>query len=120
MNVTTSKLELKRLSESFYLNQAPNIKEILLKDTRPYCVLLVKVKNLRFALPLRSNLPNREGCGFKTIENKALTEEHGLVKFKGIDFSKAILIYDDSFLKEDNVLLKDKQEWINILGNEKK
>lgn len=118
MNVRTSQLELKFLSESFYQNHAPKIKEILFKDTRPYCVLLVKVKGLQFALPLRSHIPDREGCGFKTIEHQESKEQRK--KFKGIDFSKAILISDDSFLKHDHVVLKDKNEWIFIIGNGKK
>lgn len=115
MDITTQNIELRYLSEQFYLDVAPQLKEILLKETRPYCVLLVRVKNLDFALPLRSNLPEREGVGIKTIPNP---REDG--KFKGIDFSKAILLTDKSYLKTDTVQLKNKSELLNIQGNERR
>lgn len=115
MDITTQNIELRYLSEQFYLDVAPHLKEILLKETRPYCVLLVRVKNLDFALPLRSNLPEREGVGIKTIPNP---QENG--KFKGIDFSKAILLTDKSYLKTDTVQLKNKSELLNIQGNERR
>ncbi|MGX2949619.1 type III toxin-antitoxin system TenpIN family toxin [Ursidibacter sp. B-7004-1] len=115
MDITTQNIELRYLSEQFYLDVAPQLKEILLKETRPYCVLLVRVKNLDFALPLRSNLPEREGVGIKTIPNP---QEDG--KFKGIDFSKAILLTDKSYLKTDTVQLKNKSELLNIQGNERR
>ncbi len=115
MHLTTLNLELKYLSTKFYTQHAPTLKERLLKDTRPYCVLLIEIKGLKFALPLRSNLPKREGVGIKTIENP-----NNKGRFKGIDFSKAILITDDSLLKPDMVQLKDKQELLNIQGNQKR
>lgn len=115
MNITTPNLELRYLSEQFYIEVAPHIKEILLKETRPYCVLLVRVKNLDFALPLRSNLPERNGVGIKTIPNP---NSNG--RFKGIDFSKAILLADKNYLKNDTVQLKSKAELLNIQGNERK
>ncbi|GAB1673911.1 type III toxin-antitoxin system TenpIN family toxin [Mannheimia haemolytica] len=115
MDITTQNIELRYLSEQFYLEVAPYLKEILLKGTRPYCVLLVQVKNLDFALPLRSNLPQREGVGIKTIPNP---DEEG--RFKGVDFSKAILLTDKSYLKTDKVQLKNKSELLNIQGNERK
>lgn len=113
MNITTPNIELRYLSEQFYLEVAPNIKEILQKETRPYCVLLVKVKHLDFALPLRSNLPERKGVGIKTVPNS-----NG--RFKGIDFSKAILVTDRRYLKADGVQLKNKAELLTIQGNERK
>lgn len=115
MDITTQNIELRYLSERFYLEVAPHLEEILLKETRPYCVLLVKVKNLDFALPLRSNLPEREGIGIKTIPNP---DKEG--RFKGVDFSKAILLTDKSYLKTDRVQLKKKSELLNIQGNERR
>ena len=115
MDITTQNIELRYLSEQFYLDVAPQLKEILLKETRPYCVLLVRVKNLDFALPLRSNLPEREGVGIKTIPNP-----HDEGKFKGIDSSKAIVLTDKSYSKTHTVQLKNKSELLNIQGNERR
>ncbi|MGX2987425.1 type III toxin-antitoxin system TenpIN family toxin [Ursidibacter arcticus] len=114
LSITTLNFELRYLSEEFYENVVSNLTETLTKDTRPYCVLLVKVKKLTFALPLRSNLPDEDGIGMKTIENTVTG------KFKGIDFSKAILITSDECLKKDVVQLKEKSELLFIQAQDKK
>lgn len=113
MKIKTLNFELKYLSNKFFEEVLPNLQEALKKPNRPYCMLLVKVKNLDFCLPLRSNLPEIEGVGIKTIQNI----ETG--KYKGIDFSKAILIEDRTYLKEDIVQLKDKTELLYIQANDK-
>ncbi len=65
LNITALDFELRYLSDEFYREIAPNLTEILTKVTRPYCVLLVRVKGLNFALPLRSNLPECDGVESK-------------------------------------------------------
>lgn len=114
LNITTQNFALRYLSDNFFEKIQTTLKETLEKKTRPYCVLLVKVKGLDFALPLRSNLPEKEGVGIKTIPNP---QEKG--RFKGIDFSKAIIVSAED-LKTDRVILKDKAELLFIQGNDKK
>lgn len=111
LHISTKSISLKYLSAEFYEKEAPLLKEILNKENRPYCVLLVEVKSLKFALPLRTNLP--KGVGIVTVKN-----DNG--GFKGIDFSKAILLKSDSWCKDDIVQLKRKEELLNIQGNDKK
>ncbi|MFC0323681.1 type III toxin-antitoxin system TenpIN family toxin [Gallibacterium melopsittaci] len=108
-------LQLDLLSQDFFVNKAPMLNEILEKDHRPYCVLLVQVKNLHFALPLRTNLPQPENdkiC-FKTIHN----DKGG---YKGIDFTKAIIVDLHNDIMNTNIQLRDKQEFLCIQGNVKK
>lgn len=115
MDITTVSFELKILSDKFYSEILPRLKESLLKEKRPYCVLLLKIKHLTFALPLRSNLPTREGVGLITIEN----DKGG---YKGIDFSKAVIIPEKdqkSYFLTTKVQLKNKTEYLEILNKDK-
>lgn len=76
---------------------------------------MVKVKGISFALPLRTNLPqpdNHNIC-FKTVQN----EDGG---FKGIDFTKAVIVDLDKDIMNKNIQLKNKQEFLEIQGNVKK
>lgn len=115
LNITTLDFDLRYLSDEFYKEIAPNLIEVLTKVTRPYCVLLVKVKGLKFAIPLRSNLPECNGIGIKTIEN-----EDNKGRFKGIDFSKAVIITDEKYLKNDRVILKRTEELLFIKSQDRK
>ena len=72
------------LSKEFYskfpLEKFP---EILHKgESRPYLVLLVKIDELNFAIPFRSNI-NHKYC-FKIFNNRNLKE--------GLDYTKAVVV----------------------------
>lgn len=108
-------LQIDLLSQRFFTEKAPLLNEILEKGNRPYCVLLVQVKGVNFALPLRTNLPqpdNDKIC-FKTVPN-----ENG--GFKGIDFTKAVIVDLHSDIMNKTIQLRDKQEFLHIQGNVKK
>lgn len=74
------------LSEKFY-NDYPHASypEILEKANRPYVVYLVEIDDgTWFAIPLRSNLKHPNGFA--------------LIGTDGLDYSKAIPIYDECYL----------------------
>lgn len=108
-------IQIELLSNSFYENKANLLDEVLQKESRPYCVLLVQVKGHNFALPFRTNLPNpeNENVCFKTIEN-------GSGGFKGIDFTKAVIVDLHTDITNQNIQLSDKQEFLCVQGNVKK
>jgi protein AbiQ len=115
MLIKNLNIQIELLSKSFYANKANLLNEVLQKESRPYCVLLVQVKGYNFALPFRTNLPNPENekiC-FKTVKN----EDGG---FKGIDFTKAVIVDLHTDITSKNIQLSDKQEFLCVQGNVRK
>ena len=121
MEINHPDIQLRFLSERFYIEIAPHLTEILEKSTRPYCVLLVKIRGLNFALPLRTTLPNRADIGIKTIPNGKF-DKFGQPFYKGIDFSKAVILPEEKehYLKSDVLYLKSFKERLIIEGQYKK
>ncbi|MBI9096428.1 MAG: hypothetical protein JEY71_16310 [Sphaerochaeta sp.] len=74
-------MEFNRLSAVFYQDYGTAYPEILNKPTRPYYVVLVKVMQLTFAIPLRSSI--KHSFSFIADGNEA-----------GLDFTKAVVIVD--------------------------
>ena len=70
------------LSEAFY-HQHREHTEIEQKSDRPYVQVIVKVGNIFFAVPMRSNI--NHGHAFFTDREKRC----------GVDFSKAVVISDE-------------------------
>ena len=83
-----------------YLTDHPTI-EAMAKN-RPHAIILVKVGDLRFAIPLRTHLPHKNG--FHTI-NEA-----------GLDFSKALLVFEDRDISRDIKL--SPEEFKKIVDSE--
>jgi protein AbiQ len=77
-----------------YLTRYPTIEA--LSKNRPHAIVLIEVNVLRFAIPLRTNL----------------THKHGLktVKTGGLDYSKALLIFDESDISRD-IKLNSSEEF---------
>lgn len=73
------------LSQKFY-NYYSNCSELEQKQDRPYIMLLVKIDNLTFALPLRSNIKHKYAY-FSDKTNNC-----------GADFSKAVVISKPEFI----------------------
>jgi len=63
------------------------------KENRPYVALLVEINKIQFAIPLRTNIRHSYCYKFKTWnrETDSIT---------GIDYSKAVVISNDSYLGE--------------------
>lgn len=86
-----------------YLTEHPTV-EAMGKD-RPHAIVVVEVRGLRFAIPLRTNLTHKQG--FKTVNNG------------GLDYSKALLIFDDQDIRAD-IKLKSPEEFKAITNREDK
>lgn len=75
------------LSAAFY-EKYRNCKEILIKQDRPYTVLIIETIGKRFAIPFRSHInPNNRDCFITDKENNA-----------GLDFQKAVVIINDTYI----------------------
>ena len=100
------KFELRYLSKDFY-NEYPQeeFKEMIQKESRPFLVLLIKIKDLTFAVPFRSNV--RHDYCYKFKNSTRYTETS-----TALDFSKAIIIKDEKYL--ENAASIDKKEYIEL------
>lgn len=88
-------VELRKLSNEFYKAYPHNkFPEIESKLGRPYAVLLVKINGVKFAIPLRTNIRHAFCYKFKTSDRKTESST-------GIDFSKAVVISNESYLGEE-------------------
>jgi protein AbiQ len=76
-------MEFHRLSTAFYIKY-DHCEEILTKEERPYYVLLLELKSLTFAIPLRSHITHP----YCFIADNSTGENNGL------DYSKAVVITD--------------------------
>ena len=75
------------LTASFY-EKYKDCKEILVKQERPYTVLLVETVGKKFAVPFRSHInPNNHDCFITDKSSNA-----------GLDFQKAVVITNDAFI----------------------
>lgn len=92
-------MELKKLEELFYTENT-HLVEVLDKSsagqwttnkTRGYGIVICSYKELRFGIPLRSNIKHRSA--FLTNENK------------GLDFSKCVLLLKDEYISVDPFLI---------------
>ena len=91
------------LSEEFYKTyNEVNYPEILHKPTRPYVMLMIKIDNLTFAIPIRSHL--RHQYGF--ITNKETQA--------GLDYSKAIIILKPEYISDKQRITITKKEMMTI------
>lgn len=72
-----------RLTPAFFQDYCPSCPEILKKPTRPHYVFVLTMRNLTFAVPLRSKLPSDRRYSFVADQGDA-----------GLDFTKAVVITD--------------------------
>ena len=87
-------VEIRKLSKEFYKAYPHNeFPEMESKLSRPYVVLLVEINNVKFAIPLRTNIRHSFCYKFKTSDRETKSST-------GIDFSKAVVISNDSYLGE--------------------
>lgn len=99
-------LELRKMSDLFYKTFSKHLfPEIEHKIGRPYVVLVVKINNFRFAIPLRTNIRHSYCYKFKTSDRKTESKT-------GIDFSKAVIIDNDNFLGEKTYI--NNKEYVEL------
>ena len=94
----------KHLTKEFY-EEYFNCSEILKKEDRPYCVALFEVDGITFAIPFRTHI-NHNNC---YIFKKSTRSENS-----GLDFTKAVVIKDDTFIGEETwIESSEYSEFIN-------
>ena len=94
----------KRLTPSFY-NDFSGCSEILLKGDRPYCIALVVVDGIKFAIPFRTNISHKYSYIFQTSERSLSS---------GLDFTKSVVITKESYIGKDaNINSNEYKEFIN-------
>ena len=94
-------MQLKKLDRSFYVDHA-HLREALDNQdgswasgkTRGYGVVVISIKDLTFAIPLRSNI--RHSAAYITVRGN-----RSGIKGKGLDFSKARLITDERYISSE-------------------
>ena len=75
------------LTSEFY-EKYKNCKEILVKQDRPYTVLIIETIGKKFAIPFRSHInPNNHDC---YITDKSINA--------GLDFQKSVIITNDAYI----------------------
>lgn len=97
-------MRLIKLSEKFYSTYA-NCSELMDKENRPYLFLSVRINEKDFAIPLRHNI-NHPFCFLTTPP-------------AGLDFSKAVVISDNSYIATDAPRISSI-EWQIIIRNEER
>lgn len=100
-------MKLKKLDNTFYTENT-HLKNAMdnydgnwdRSKTRGYGIVVIKVNNLTFAIPLRSNV-NRK-ASYITKRNKE--------RSKGLDYSKALLIKKNSYIFDEPFIIPDDEK----------
>lgn len=92
------------LTKDFY-EKYKHCSEIEKKESRPYAMLLLKIDDVNWAIPLRSNI-NHKYVVWSDKENKC-----------GLDLSKAVVIEDEKYISNINPTLR-QNEFNNLKGKE--
>lgn len=87
-------MQLKILSKHFY-DTYTDCQEILKKSNRPYACLTIEIDGVLFAIPFRHHI--RHKYAFYTIGEA------------GLDYTKAVVISDASYLSSDNPTIETKE-----------
>ena len=99
-------IELRKLTDSFYLDYPASLyPEIEQKKGRPYVVLLVRISENLFAIPLRTNIRHNYCYKFKNTGRKTDSST-------GIDFTKAIVVKKQLYLGEETNI--DDKEYLEL------
>lgn len=104
--MTTISYTLNRLSSDFFKDHnSIDFPEIENKQDRPYMVLVIKIENNTFALPLRTNI--RHNYGYKFKNSNRDTES-----VSGIDYTKAVILNDQKYIGEKAFI--NRSEYLEI------
>jgi protein AbiQ len=89
-------LEYIYLTKDFY-EKYENCSEIEKKHNRPYAMLLLRIDDVNWAIPLRSHI-NHKHVVWSDKENKC-----------GLDLSKAVVIEDEKYISSGNPNLRQNE-----------
>jgi protein AbiQ len=90
-----SAMQFYKLSPAFYAKYK-DCTEILIKQQRPYYVLLLEINTVRYAIPLRSHIKHADAFIADGKES-------------GLDFSKAVIITDENDILPAPVTIRQNE-----------
>ena len=98
--------KLNYLSEKFYekYNKA-EYPEIEHKQKRPYLVMLITIDDNTFAIPFRTNIRHSHCYKFQNTSRST-------VAATGLDFTKAVIVNDDTYIGEAAMI--DDKEFVEL------
>ncbi len=98
--------ELRKLSQHFYVDFPHELyPEVEAKPSRPYVVLLVRIRGIIFGIPLRTNIRHRYCYRFRTSDRKTDSST-------GLDFTKAVVLLEKRYLGPETTI--NKKEFIEL------
>ncbi len=99
---------LNKLSMNFYESYPANVyTEIEYKPERPYIVMVIEIDGNRFALPFRTNIRHNYCYKFRNSGRETQSST-------GIDFTKAVIVNDDSYIGEHTTI--DNKEYVELMN----
>lgn len=110
--MTKEIIKIRQLTPDFYNNH--NLKQMLDQNNnkgRGYGILLAQIKGYIFAIPFRSYMKLEHQYCFPTIINETDGNKQGL------DYTKAVIITDTSYIATRPFFLKDKKEFVLVRKN---
>ncbi|PKM51707.1 MAG: hypothetical protein CVV02_05435 [Firmicutes bacterium HGW-Firmicutes-7] len=84
------------LTKDFF-NDHKDLKEIEIKNTRPYIMINVNINNIEFALPLRSGITHKH-CYFTNKADNC-----------GVDYSKSVIIDDEKYIDSKKPYIRSNE-----------
>lgn len=100
------------LTQLFYENYKDK-REILLKDKRQYCIAVLEIEGIKFAIPFRTNINHKHSYIFKSSTRSDKS---------GLDFTKGVVINSDDFIGEhatidSNIIINAYLNYKNTMRN---
>ena len=94
----------KKLTSSFF-EKYSNCPEIMEKTSRQYCIAILSIDGIKFAIPFRTHIRHRYCYLF-------LNSPRG--SKAGLDFTKSVVVTDDAYIGTDATIeSKEYSEFIN-------
>lgn len=113
--------ETKKLDQSFYVDN-PKVEQALDFDsqlgtwnsskTRGHGIVKITINGLTFAIPVRSYIKHNASYILE------VNRQDRTIKGMGLDYSKALLIRDDSHVTDDVFVLRNKKSGKKLIGKE--
>ena len=103
-NIRLMDTKIRHLTADFYTDYS-HCSEILSDPQRPYCVIILVVEGLKFAVPFRTNI-NHNSCFLFSGSPRGGNS--------GIDFSKSVVIIDNKYV--GNVTFIDSYEYREFIN----
>lgn len=93
-------VEIRKLSSDFAISYPPkDYPELLLKQGRPYTCLLLKTDyDFYICIPFRSSINHKYAYMFRNTKRSRITKS-------GLDYTKMVLLKNQTFLSNDNVVV---------------